>query len=41
MLCLENTSPRRVFSVELDYARDVISIFKINYTIAFHKISVL
>ena len=34
-LCLENTSRRRVFSVKLDYACDVISMFKINYTIAF------
>ena len=40
-LCLENTSQRRVFSVKLDYACDVISMFKINYTIAFHGISVL
>ena len=40
-LCLENTSRRRVFSVKLDYACDVISMFKINYTIAFHGISVL
>ena len=28
-LCLENTSRRRVFSVKLDYACDVISMFKI------------
>ena len=40
-LCLENASRRRVFSVKLDYACDVISMFKINYTIAFHGISVL
>ena len=43
-LCLENTSRRRVFSVicvKLDYACDVISMFKINYTIAFHEINVL
>ena len=40
-LCLENTSRRRVFSVKLDYACDVISMFKINYAIAFHGISVL
>ena len=40
-LCLENTSQRRVFSVKLDYACDVISMFKINYAIAFHGISVL
>ena len=40
-LCLENTSRRRVFSMKLDYACDVISMFKINYTIAFHGISVL
>ena len=40
-LCLENTSRRRVFSVKLEYACDVISTFKINYTIAFHGISVL
>ena len=39
--CLENTSRRRVFSVKLDYAYDVISMLKINYTIAFHGISVL
>ena len=39
-LCLEDTSRRRVFSVKLDYACDVISMFKINYTIAFHGISV-
>ena len=38
---LENTSRRRVFSVKLDYACDVISMFKINYTIAFHGIRVL
>ena len=37
-LCLENTSQ---ISVKLDYACDVISMFKINYTIAFHGISVL
>ena len=35
-LCLENKSRRRVFSVKLDYACDVISMFKINYTTAFH-----
>ena len=40
-LCLEITSRRRVFSVKLDYACDAISMFKINYTIAFHGISVL
>ena len=34
-LCLENDS------VKLDYACDVISMFKINYMIAFHGISVL
>ena len=39
--CLENTSRRRVFSVKLDYVCDVISMFKINYTLAFHGISVL
>ena len=39
--CSENTSRRRVFSVKLDYACDVISMFKINYTIDFHGISVL
>ena len=39
-LCLENTSRRRVFSVKLYYACDVISMFKINYTIALHRISV-
>ena len=38
---LENTSRRRVFSVKLDYACDVISMFKINYTIVFHGISAL
>ena len=41
ILCLENTSQTRVFSVKLDYACDVISMFKINYTIAFNGISVL
>ena len=40
-LCLENTSQRQVFSVKPDYACDVISMFKINYTIAFYGISVL
>ena len=40
-LCLENTSRRRVFSVMFDYACDLISMFKINYTIAFHGINVL
>ena len=40
-LCLENTRQRRVFSVKRDCACDVISILKINYTIAFHGISVL
>ena len=40
-ICLENTGQRRVVSVKLDYACDVISVFKINYIIAFHGISVL
>ena len=40
-LCLDNTSRRRVFSVKLEYACDVISMFKINYTITFHGVSVL
>ena len=40
-LSLENTSQRQVFSVKLDNACDVISMFKINYTIDFHGISVL
>ena len=40
-LCLEKMSQRRVFSVKLDYACDVISMFRINYRIAFHGISVL
>ena len=40
-LCLENTNRGRVFSVKLDCACDVISMFKINYTMAFHGISVL
>ena len=39
-LCLENTSRRQV-SVKLDYACDVISMFNINHTIAFHGMSVL
>ena len=34
-LCLENTSRSRIFSVKFDYACDVISMFKINCTIAF------
>ena len=40
-LCLEDTSRKRVFSMKLDHACDVISMFKMNYTIAFHGISVL
>ena len=40
-LCLENMSRRRVFSVKLDCACNVISVFKINYAIAFHRITVL
>ena len=34
------SSLARILQTKLDYACDVISMFKINYTIAFHGISV-
>ena len=36
----EYSPSARILQTKLDYACDVISMFKINYTIAFHGISV-
>ena len=36
----EYSPSARILKTKLDYACDVISTFKINYTIAFHGISV-